>query len=50
MNDDFQIILLRNGVFIDFQATFSGTFLGKKLETTPYYERIRLIQPQKTDE
>lgn len=50
VDDDFQFILLRNGVFIDAKATLSGTFLGKKLETTPYYKRIILIQPQKTDE
>ncbi|RVU91581.1 hypothetical protein EH230_12100 [Flavobacterium columnare] len=45
-NNDFQYGFIQNGVFIDFQATFSGTFLGKKIETTPYYHRIELIKPQ----
>jgi len=46
-NNDFQVGFIQNGVYIDFQATFSGTFLGKTLETTPYYQRVTLIQPQK---
>lgn len=45
-NNNFQYGFIQNGVFIDFQATLSGTFLGKKLETTPYYQRVVLVEPQ----
>jgi len=45
-NDKFQFVFLRNGVYLDFVATFSGTFLGAKLEMTPYKQRIVLMEPQ----
>lgn len=45
-NNNFQVGFIQNGVFLDFQVTFSGTFLGKKLETTPYYKRVELINAQ----
>jgi hypothetical protein len=35
----------QRGVNLDFEVTLSGSFLGKKLEMSPYYQRIELIKP-----
>lgn len=50
-NNEFGIFPLREGVYIDLTAGAYLNFLGKKLETTPYYKRIQLIKPlNKQDE
>lgn len=45
-NDNFQFGFIQNGVYIDFEVTLSGSFLGKKLEMSPYYQRVTLIKPE----
>ena len=36
----------QRGVNLDFEVTLSGSFLGKKLEMSPYYQRVTLIKPE----
>lgn len=45
IENKFQVQPLSNGVNLDFEVTLSGSFLGKKLEMSPYYQRIELIKP-----
>lgn len=48
INDDgFVTDFIPDGVNLDFIVDVSGTFLGRKLEVTPFYERFILIKPQK---
>nr|BFF41237.1 hypothetical protein BACY1_30420 [Tenacibaculum mesophilum] len=44
-NGNFGVFPLRKGVYLDLNAGAYLVFLGKKLETSPYYERIQLIDP-----
>ena len=36
----------QRGVNLDFEVTLSGSFLGKKLEMSPCYQRVTLIKPE----
>ncbi|WP_038026125.1 hypothetical protein, partial [Tenacibaculum maritimum] len=44
-NNEWGAFPLRKGVYLDLNAGAYLVFLGKKLETSPYYERIQLIDP-----
>ncbi|SFZ81286.1 hypothetical protein [Tenacibaculum maritimum] len=46
-NGNFGVFPLRKGVYLDLNAGAYLVFLGKKLETSSYYERIQLIDPIK---
>ena len=45
--NEFKTTFLREGVWMDFNAEFYVIVGGFKLETTPYYQRVQLIEPFK---
>jgi hypothetical protein len=45
IDGDFQTSLLRDGVWMDCISTGYVIFLGKKIELTPYYKKIQIIEP-----
>ena len=45
IDGDFQTSILRDGVWMDCKATGYVLFLGKKLELTPWYKKIQIIDP-----
>ncbi|AEK22666.1 hypothetical protein [Capnocytophaga canimorsus] len=45
-NNEFGIKYLPKNVNLDFKVDVSGSFLGFKLETAPFYQRILLMKKQ----
>lgn len=45
-DNKFDHILLKEGVWMDFNANAYVIFAGLKLETEPFYEKVQLIEPK----